>query len=160
MPTPTDTLALVCDRLSDDLSGVSLRRWPLPAVGAGDVRVQMHAASLNFPDLLMTRGLYQFKPALPYVPGMEGAGVVAEAGPDSGWQVGQAVLLGAKQGLLAEQVVMPGAALRPVPAGVAMDVAACLTVTGLTAWVALARLGGHEWPVGSGWAGGGEIEPG
>ena len=141
-PTPTHTLALVCDHLSDDLSGVSLRRWPLPALGPADVRVVMHAASLNFPDLLMTRGLYQFKPAQPYVLGMEGAGVVAEAGPDSGWQVGQAVLLGGKQGMLAEQVVLSGAALRPVPAGVAMDVAACLTVTGLTAWVALARLGG------------------
>ena len=95
-PTPTDTLALVCDRLSDDLSGLSLRRWPLPALGPADARVQMHAASLNFPDLLMTRGLYQFKPALPFVVGMEGAGVVVEAGPDSGCQVGQAVLLGAK----------------------------------------------------------------
>ena len=63
--TATHTLALVCDHLSDDLSGLSLRRWPLPALGPADARVQMHAASLNFPDLLMTRGLYQFKPALP-----------------------------------------------------------------------------------------------
>jgi NADPH2:quinone reductase len=101
----------------------------------------MHAVSLNFPDLLMTRGLYQFRPALPYVPGMEGSGVVVEAGPASGWLPGQAVLLGGKQGLLAEQVVVAGQSLRPLPAGVAMDTGACLTVTGLTAWVALARLG-------------------
>ena len=138
---PADTLALVCQHLSDDLSGLALRRWPLPPLGAADVRVVMHAASLNFPDLLMTRGLYQFKPPLPFVPGMEGSGVVAEAGPSSGWLPGQEVLLGGKHGLLAQQVVVPGASLRPLPAGVAMDAGAALTVTGLTAWVALARLG-------------------
>ena len=141
MPTLQDTLALVCDRLSDDLSGVGLQRLVLPAPGPADVRVRMHAAALNFPDLLMTQGLYQFKPALPFVVGMEGAGIVAEAGPASGWLPGQAVMLASKTGLLAEQVVVPGAALRPVPAGVALDIAAAAQVTGLTAWVALARLG-------------------
>lgn len=138
---PTDTLALVCEHLSDDLSGLALRRRPLPAPGEADVQVAMHAVSLNFPDLLMTRGLYQFKPPLPYVPGMEGSGVVVAAGARSGWQVGQRVGLGVKHGLLAEQVVLPGSALRPLPAGMAMDEAAAVTVTGLTAWVALARLG-------------------
>ena len=136
-----DTLALVCEHLSDDLSGLRLRRWPLPAMGEADVRVAMHAVSLNFPDLLMTRGLYQVKPALPYVPGMEGSGVVVQAGARSGMPVGQRVGLGAKHGLLAEQVVLPATALRPRPAGWAMDEAAAVTVTGLTAWVALARLG-------------------
>jgi NADPH2:quinone reductase len=136
-----DTLALVCDHLSDDLSGVTLRRWPLPPLGEGDVRVAVHAVALNFPDLLMTRGLYQFKPPMPYVPGMEGSGVVLEAGARSGWQAGQCVGLGAKHGLLAEQTVLPGQALRALPNGLSMDEAAAVTVTGLTAWVALARLG-------------------
>ena len=139
-PAP-DTLALVCEQLSDDLSGLRLRRWPLPAPGPTDVRVAVHAASLNFPDLLMTRGGYQFKPPLPFVPGMEGTGVVVEAGAASGWQVGQPVLLAARHGLLAGQVVLPASSLRPLPAGLAMDAAACIGVTGLTAWVALARLG-------------------
>ena len=141
MPTPQDTLALVCERLSDDLSGVGLQRWALPALGPADVQVRMHAAALNFPDLLMTRGLYQFKPALPFVVGMEGAGIVEQAGPASGWAPGQAVMIGSKTGLLAERVVVAGNALRPVPAGVALDIAAAAQVTGLTAWVALARLG-------------------
>ena len=141
MTPPTDTLALVCERLSPDLSGVLLRRWPLPAPGPDEVQVRMHAAALNFPDLLMTQGGYQFKPALPFVVGMEGAGIVERAGPASGWAPGQAVLLGGKTGLLAERVVAAGAALRPVPAGVALDSAAAAQVTGLTAWVALARLG-------------------
>ena len=141
LPTPSDTLALVCDQLSDDLSGVGLQRWALAPLGPADVRVQMHAAALNFPDLLMTQGRYQFKPALPYVVGMEGAGIVVEAGPASGWRPGQAVMFGSKTGLLAEQVVVAGDTLRPVPPGVALDAAAAAQVTGLTAWVALARLG-------------------
>ena len=138
---PPDTLALVCEQLSDDLSGLALRRWPLPPLGERDVRVAVHTVALNFPDLLMTRGLYQFKPPVPYVPGMEGSGVVLEAGARSGWQAGQCVGLGAKHGLLAEQVVLAGDTLRPLPAGLAMEEAAAVTVTGLTAWVALARLG-------------------
>ena len=141
MPQAATTRALVCEALSDDLSGLALRPWPLPAVGPADVRVRMQAVGLNFPDLLMTRGHYQFKPPLPFVPGMEGAGVVAEAGPASGWQPGQRVMLAGRHGLLAEQVVVPGVSLRAVPDGVAVDVAGCAHVTGLTAWVALARLG-------------------
>ncbi len=141
MPAAAYTLALVCEQLTDDLSGLALRRCPLPTLGPADVRVRMCATALNFPDLLMTRGGYQFKPALPFVPGMEGAGVVDQAGPASGWLPGQAVMLSGKTGLLAEQVVVAGATLRPVPNGVALDTAACAQVTGLTAWVALARLG-------------------
>ncbi len=141
MTAPTDALALVCERLTDDLSGLALRRRPLPAPGPTEVRLAMHAVALNFPDLLMTRGLYQFKPQLPFVPGMEGCGVVVQAGADSGWAPGQRAMLVGKTGLLAEQVVVPGASLRPLPMGLTMDEAAALQVTGLTAWVALSRLG-------------------
>jgi len=141
MSAPTDTLALVCEHLADDLASLRLRRWPLPAMGPADVRVAMAAVALNFPDLLMTRGLYQFKPPVPHVPGMEGTGTVVEAGPASGWQVGDRVGLGGKHGLLAEQVVVPGAGLRALPAGMPLDDAAAVMVTGLTAWVALARIG-------------------
>jgi NADPH2:quinone reductase len=138
---PTDTLALVCEHLSDDLSGLALRRWPLPPVGPDDVRVALHAAALNFPDLLMTRGLYQFKPPLPFVPGMEGAGTVVQAGAQSGLAPGQRVSLAVKHGLLAQEVVVPASTVRLVPAGVSLETAATAHVTGITAWVALARLG-------------------
>lgn len=133
--------ALVCRRLSDDLSGVALDAWPLPALGDADVRVAVRAASLNFPDLLMTRGGYQFKPELPFVVGMEGAGVVLAAGAASGWAVGDRVRFANKQGALAEQAVLPGRALSPLPDHVPFDVGAAAWVTGLTAWVALARIG-------------------
>jgi NADPH2:quinone reductase len=72
---------------------------------------------------------------------MEGTGVVLEAGHARGWQVGDRVGLGGKHGLLAEQVVVPGASLRALPAGMPLEDAAAVMVTGLTAWVALARIG-------------------
>ena len=141
---PEDTFALVCHRLGDQLEGLALGRWPLPPMGDKDVRLAVRAASLNFPDLLMTRGGYQVKPPLPYVPGMEGSGVVLAAGADSGWHVGQRVAFAAKHGALACQVVLPGSALMPLPDQLAFDVGAAAWVTGLTAWVALAQLGRLE----------------
>lgn len=135
------TRALVCHHLSEDLSGLALAHWALPALGADTVRVKVQAAALNFPDLLMTRGGYQFKPELPYVPGMEGAGVVVEAGAASGWSPGDRVAFAAKTGALADEVVLPASALNPLPADLPADVAAAAWVTGLTAWVSLARIG-------------------
>jgi NADPH:quinone reductase len=141
IPPGDHPLALVCHRLSDDLSGLALARWPLAAPGPREVRIGVRAAALNFPDLLMTRGGYQFKPPLPFVPGMEGAGVVLHAGDDSGWAPGARVGFAAKQGALATETVLPGDALHALPDGLDFDTAAAAWVTGLTAWVALARIG-------------------
>lgn len=69
--------------LCETLTGVQALRWgPLPRTepGAGQVRVRVAAASLNFPDLLVVEGKYQFKPELPFVPGSEFAGVVDAVG--------------------------------------------------------------------------------
>ncbi|MEK9720844.1 MAG: alcohol dehydrogenase catalytic domain-containing protein, partial [Quisquiliibacterium sp.] len=74
-------LALVCRALSDDLSGVAIESIDLPAPGPGQALVRIAAASVNFPDLLMTRGGYQFKPELPFVPGLEAAGHIVALGP-------------------------------------------------------------------------------
>ena len=57
------------------------------------VLIDVKAAAVSFPDVLQSRGLYQFKPDLPFVPGAEVAGVVVEAAPDSGLQAGDATLL-------------------------------------------------------------------
>lgn len=138
----SDVLSLHCQHLSDDLSGLALRRLPRAALAPGEVRIRVHAAGLNFPDLLMTRGLYQHKPSLPFVPGMEGAGVVIECGAAvANVQSGQAVSFGARSGALAEEVVVPASSCRAMPAGLSFDEGACYAVTGLTAWVALQRCG-------------------
>jgi len=65
--------ALVCRALSDDFSGLAVETLATPEPGPAEVLVRMRAASVNFPDLLMTQGRYQFRPELPFVPGIEGA---------------------------------------------------------------------------------------
>jgi NADPH2:quinone reductase len=70
--------------LCTTLDGVEALTWqelPTPEPQAGQVRVAVRAASLNFPDLLIVQGKYQFKPALPFVPGAEFSGVVDAVGP-------------------------------------------------------------------------------
>src|SRR5437763_450119 len=79
-----------------------------PEVQPGDVRLRVHAAALNFPDVLMCRGEYQVKPAIPFIPGAEVAGVVDTlgAGVDS-FTIGQRVLAIPNQGGFAEYTTAP-----------------------------------------------------
>jgi NADPH2:quinone reductase len=136
--------ALLVERLSDDLSGVVLRDIPRPVPGAGEVLVQVHAASLNYPDLLMTRGGYQFKPEVPFIAGMELAGEVLEAAPESGFARGDRVMGGAKTGAFAEFATVPARSLRRVPEGLDWPSAASLGAAYTTAYTALVELGGLE----------------
>lgn len=151
---------LEVQRLSDDLSGLALCERPLPACGADDVLVRIEAAALGFPDLLMTHGGYQAKPALPFVPGMECAGVVVEAGKraaHAGWQPGDRVICAGPTGAVAQFGVFPAHAVQRLPDGMSFAQGAALRVAYLTAWVALVRLGAAQrgdWLVVLGAAGG------
>lgn len=127
--------------LSDDLSGVQMVEGPLPDRAPGRVTVRVRAASLNYPDLLMTRGGYQLKPPLPFVPGMEMAGEVVEVDADSGFAVGDRVVAGTRLGSFAEQVNVDIAALRRVPDSMTFAEAAAVGAAYLTAWVGLVALG-------------------
>src|SRR5947209_17907549 len=69
--------AVVCRALGPP-EQLKIERLPRPELTAGMMRVSLIAAGLNFPDLLMVQGLYQYRPDLPFVPGMEGAGVISE----------------------------------------------------------------------------------
>ena len=87
-----DYRAVVCEALGPPDS-LRLRRLPRKPLGPGTVRVALRAAGINFPDVLMIQGLYQHRPELPFVPGLEAAGVVAEVAPDvSGVRVGDKVI--------------------------------------------------------------------
>jgi NADPH2:quinone reductase len=135
-------LALRCHRLADDLAGLSLDRVESAPPAAGEVAVSMRAAALNFPDLLMTRGGYQHKPELPYVPGMEGAGVVESVGPGvTAWRPGDAVCVSSHVGTLAQRTVVGEASLSPAPPGWDWAEAAAWQVGALTAHVALVTRG-------------------
>nr|WP_255551979.1 NADPH:quinone oxidoreductase family protein [Erythrobacter crassostrea] len=128
--------------MSDDLSGTRLVDIADPKRGAGEVLVRVHAASLNYPDLLMTRGKYQFKPEPPFTCGMEMSGVVMEADADSGFSPSDRVTGGAKTGGFAEIASVPAAALRMVPQGVSFQTAAAMGAAYSTAYTALVELGG------------------
>ncbi len=71
------------------------------------VLIDVAAAGVSFPDVLQTRGLYQLKPELPFVPGAEVAGTVAQAPPDSGLQAGDRVMAFTVLGGMAERAVAP-----------------------------------------------------
>ncbi|MBY6217496.1 NADPH:quinone oxidoreductase family protein [Qipengyuania aquimaris] len=136
--------ALRVTSLSPDLSGVELLDLPRPARGEGEVLVKVAAASLNYPDLLMTRGDYQFKPEVPFTLGLEMAGEVVEADADCGFVPGDRVMGGAKTGAFAEYVSLPARSLRKVPEGLEMPQAAAMGAAYHTAYVALVELGGLE----------------
>lgn len=134
--------ALTVERLSDDLSGVTLADLPLPVRAPGEVLVQVRAASLNFPDLLITRGEYQFKPEVPFTSGLEFAGEVLEADPASGFAPGDRVMGGNKTGAFAELASLAADKLSPMPHGMDFPAAAAMGAAYSTAYTGLVELGG------------------
>lgn len=132
--------ALRVETLSGDLSGASITDLPAPVRGDGEVLVRVHAASLNFPDLLMTRGEYQFKPDVPFTSGLECAGEVIEADPDSGFAPGDRVMGGNKVGAFAEAASLPLRGVSPMPDGVSFTAAAAMGAAYTTAYTGLVEL--------------------
>jgi NADPH2:quinone reductase len=134
--------AWMCTALGSDLSGLHLAQLPPLPCGPDQVRVRVRAAALNFPDLLMAQGLYQLKPPLPFVPGMECAGEVVEVGAGvTGLTIGDPICCSMRFGAFAEQIVADAASLRPLPSGFTLAEGAAYATTALTAWVALLRRG-------------------
>jgi len=135
--------ALVVDRLSPDFSGVAIRQWPVAAPGAGEVLIRVRAAALNFPDVLLTQGNYQFKPEPPFVPGLEAAGEVLAIGEDvEHVKQGDHVIAQAKQGgTLASMMVAGAADVRRKPEGLDWAEAAAHSMAGITAYVSLVERG-------------------
>ncbi|MEM9501041.1 MAG: NADPH:quinone oxidoreductase family protein [Pseudomonadota bacterium] len=102
----------------------------VPTPGQGEVLVAVKACAINYPDTLMIRDLYQFKPDRPYSPGGELAGVVEAVGEGvDGYSVGDRVMAGIGNGGLAEKVVVPAARMFPIPDGVPFEKAASLLMT-------------------------------
>lgn len=109
-----------------------------PKVAAGTVKIQVHSVGLNFPDTLMIAGKYQFKPAFPFAPGMESAGIVTEVGDGvSGIKVGDRVMSNHGVGGFAEYVVAPAEGTYVIPDNMPFDQAAGFPVTYGTTYHAL-----------------------
>src|SRR5579862_9093237 len=95
-----------------------LAEVPDLTAGPGQAVVQVHACGVNFPDLLMIQGLYQFKPPFPFSPGGEVAGVVRSVGEGvTEVRPGDRVIALCGSGGFAEQVVVAADRLLPVPEG-------------------------------------------
>ncbi|MEW1952521.1 NADPH:quinone oxidoreductase family protein [Terrabacter sp. NPDC080008] len=125
-------------------SAVTVEDVPEPTLEAGDVLVDVHEAGVSFPDVLMTRGLYQMRPNLPFVPGAECAGVVREAGEDTGFRPGDRVAAFPVLGAFAETVAVPAAMVFPLPDDVPFELGAALPMNYLTVHFALTRRGQLE----------------
>jgi NADPH2:quinone reductase len=137
------TVAAVCTALTGE-DAIEVREWPLDELGADGVRIDVRAASVNFPDVLIVRGEYQMKPELPFVAGTECAGDVVEVGPDvSAFAVGDRVLTVVGNGAFATGIVV-----RPdrqqthvIPDEMSYDDAASFNITYGTGYYGLIRRG-------------------
>lgn len=119
--------------LCETLDGIDAMKWqelPTPEPQAGEVRIAVRAASLNFPDLLIVHGKYQFKPPLPFVPGSEYAGTVDAVGAGvSHVKPGDPVAVIAGTGGFATHAIAKAAQVMPLPPGFALEDAAAFAFT-------------------------------
>ena len=119
--------------LCENPVGVQALKWtelPTPTPGAEEVLIRIQAASLNFPDLLIVQNKYQMKPALPFVPGSEYAGVIEAVGSDvKHLKVGQTVACLSGTGGFATHTLAPAKLCLPLtPSFNAVDAAAFIMI--------------------------------
>lgn len=127
--------------LCENPVGVEALQWkelPTPQPKAGEVLVEIKAASLNFPDLLIVQNKYQHKPPLPFVPGSEYAGIVAAVGEGvTQLKVGQPVACLTGTGAFGTHTIAPAKLCLPLPAGFPFVDAAAFIMTYATSHHAL-----------------------
>ena len=121
--------ALLC-REFGPVSALRVAEVPVPVPGDREVVVRVEAAGLNFPDALMVQGKYQVRPARPFVPGMELAGVIDAVGARvTEFRPGDPVMASTATGAFAERCAVPVEQVLPRPAALASDLAAASLLT-------------------------------
>ena len=101
-----------------------------PEIAEDHIIIEVKSASVNFPDVLMIQGLYQFQPPLPFIPGGESAGVVIEIGDGvEGFNVGDRVFAATGVGGICEKILAHKNNVRPIPENMDFEIAAALSVT-------------------------------
>ncbi|MEU7145389.1 NADPH:quinone oxidoreductase family protein [Nocardia sp. NPDC046473] len=121
---------------------VEYRELDDPVPGPGEVLIEVHAAGVTFPDVLLTRGEYQLKPELPFIPGYEVAGVVRVASADAGFEPGDRVAAIPVFGGYAELLSVDARLVFPLPDHVSFVAGAGLSLNYLTVDYAFVRRGG------------------
>ena len=121
-----------------DPDKVTVEELETPLPGPGEVLIDMKAAAVNFPDLLVVQGKYQLIPPVPFSPGKEGAGVVAALGEGvTELKAGDRVMVQVEFGTYAEQLATPVNCCCPMPDEIGFDEAAAVGVAFQTAHFAL-----------------------
>ncbi|MEC5217683.1 NADPH2:quinone reductase [Actimicrobium sp. GrIS 1.19] len=123
------------------MKAIVCKTWGLPdtltvdelpdvVAGPGQVAIEIRAAGVNFPDVLIIQNKYQFKPELPFIPGSELAGTVIAVGDGvTQYKLGDRVIAFSAQGAFAQQIVVPVQAVMPMPPEMPFDIAAAITLT-------------------------------
>ncbi|MCW2946668.1 MAG: qorA 1 [Actinoallomurus sp.] len=154
---PAPMRALVCRRYGPP-EELAVEEMPTPVPGVGEVLVDVRAAAVNFPDVLLVAGAYQVPVPLPFVPGSELAGEVLAVGAGvTAFRRGDLVFGTVPVGAFAERAIVPAGQLAAMPPGADFAEAAAFGVTYRTAYHALrsaAGVGPGDWVVVLGAAGG------
>jgi NADPH:quinone reductase len=134
--------ALLCRSLTG-IGALEVAEVASPTLGPGQVLIAVRASGINFPDILMVEGKYQVKLDLPFIPGLELSGVVLQCAPGVNHvRPGERVLAFTRRGgAHAEEVVVPGGIVTPIPAAMDFVTAAAFPVAYGTAHFALQHRG-------------------
>ena len=132
--------AVVC-REFGSLDLLELGELPDPTPGPGEVVVDVSIAAMNFPDILIVEGTYQFRPEPPFSPGLEGTGTISAVGEGVTLAVGSPVVAAVTHGAFAERWVVPATGVLPFPNGLTEEQAAGFTIAYGTAYYALRHRG-------------------
>ena len=129
--------AVVC-RAWGEVEDLKVEEVPPPTPGPGEVLIDVRATAVNYADALLVAGRYQTKPALPFSPGLETAGVVAACGAGvTRFSPGDRVMAVLAYGGLAEQAVASEAETFAIPAGMSFDEAGAFPIAYISSHVAL-----------------------
>ena len=125
------------------IESLVVEELPDPVVGHGQVVIDVAAAGVNYPDLLVVGGKYQILPQPPFIPGKEAAGVVLAVGPDvATCRVGDRVMALVEHGAYCQRLLAPAANCFVLPEDMGMNEAAAFGLTLQTAYFALVARGG------------------
>ena len=131
--------AIMCKEFAP-VESLSWEEVPDPVPEDNEIVVDVKAAGLNYPDNLIVRGLYQFKPELPFSPGHEGAGIVSGVGKKvSSFEVGDKVAFFKGFGAFAEKIVVPENFVFPLPKELPFHVAGGMFMVYTTSFHALVQ---------------------
>lgn len=126
--------ALICKQFAP-YDQLEVAQVEVPPLGEGMVMVDVKAAGVNFPDILLVEGKYQAQPPFPFVPGTEAAGIVSALGPKaSGFNEGDRVIVASMLGAFAEKVPAPAAQIVPMPDTMSFEEGAAFTTTYATTY--------------------------